>query len=293
MGGHLAHCPEPAEARALVLNTSSKAGLRPYIYRLEMFLDHHRSLRRAARQVPAPRYSSRWEEQTFYRPRLAPLPHRSDRSDPSRGYHSGRSMTECLRPRACRTRRPVSTAADLSVFAQMMLNGGGIQRRADHQQADVELFTSRSFGHAHWADTAEGDYGSGRYLGPTAYGQPASRHLDVDRPEREMFVILLTTGCTPLVLCVRPSDLGRSRRSFGCCGLSFSTDPSSHRARGASRAIANWLESSPRRASRTRHRRPGTTRSPARPHGAAPALRRDHIEQEKLARQEDHSKKSR
>jgi serine-type D-Ala-D-Ala carboxypeptidase len=35
----------------------------------------------------------------------------------------------------------------------------------------VELFTSRSFGHrALGWDTAEGDYGSGRYLGETAYG---------------------------------------------------------------------------------------------------------------------------
>jgi CubicO group peptidase (beta-lactamase class C family) len=87
-----------------------------------------------------------------------------------------------------------STAADLSVFAQMMLNGGEYNGVQIISKPTVELFTSRSVGHrALGWDTAEGDYGSGRYLGPTAYGHTGftGTSLWID-PEREMFVILLT-----------------------------------------------------------------------------------------------------
>jgi CubicO group peptidase (beta-lactamase class C family) len=87
-----------------------------------------------------------------------------------------------------------STAADLSVFAQMMLNGGEYNGVQIVSKQTVDLFTSRAFGHrALGWDTAEGDYGSGRYLGPTAYGHTGftGTSLWID-PEREMFVILLT-----------------------------------------------------------------------------------------------------
>src|SRR3954452_543290 len=87
-----------------------------------------------------------------------------------------------------------STAADLSVFAQMMLNGGEYNGVQIISKPTVDLFTSRAFGHrALGWDTAEGDYGSGRFLGPTAYGHTVSPgpSMCID-PEREMFVILLT-----------------------------------------------------------------------------------------------------
>ncbi|MFL5487535.1 MAG: serine hydrolase domain-containing protein [Gemmatimonadaceae bacterium] len=87
-----------------------------------------------------------------------------------------------------------STAADLSVFAQMMLNGGEYNGVQIVSKQTVDLFTSRAFGHrALGWDTAEGDYGSGRYLGPTAYGHTGftGTSMWID-PEREMFVILLT-----------------------------------------------------------------------------------------------------
>jgi serine-type D-Ala-D-Ala carboxypeptidase len=87
-----------------------------------------------------------------------------------------------------------STAADLSVFAQMMLNGGEYSGVQIVSKQTVDLFTSRAFGHrALGWDTAEGDYGSGRYLGPTAYGHTGftGTSMWID-PEREMFVILLT-----------------------------------------------------------------------------------------------------
>jgi CubicO group peptidase (beta-lactamase class C family) len=87
-----------------------------------------------------------------------------------------------------------STAADLSVFAQMMLNGGEYNGVQIISRPTVELFTSRSVGHrALGWDTAEGDYGSGRYLGSTAYGHTGftGTSMWID-PERQMFVILLT-----------------------------------------------------------------------------------------------------
>ena len=87
-----------------------------------------------------------------------------------------------------------STAADLSVFAQMMLNGGEYNGVQIISRPTVELFTSRASGHrALGWDTAEGDYGSGRYLGPKAYGHTGftGTSMWID-PERQMFVILLT-----------------------------------------------------------------------------------------------------
>src|ERR1700687_4650951 len=87
-----------------------------------------------------------------------------------------------------------STAADLSVFAQMMLNGGEYNGVQIISKPTVDLFTSRSLGHRAlgWA-TADGDYGSGRYLGPTAYGHTGFTGTSMwINPERQMFVILLT-----------------------------------------------------------------------------------------------------
>ncbi|HXV15607.1 MAG TPA: serine hydrolase, partial [Gemmatimonadaceae bacterium] len=87
-----------------------------------------------------------------------------------------------------------STAADLSIFAQMMLNGGsydGVQIISD---STVALFTRRTAGHrALGWDTADGDYGSGKYLTERAYGHTGftGTSIWID-PDREMFVILLT-----------------------------------------------------------------------------------------------------
>lgn len=88
-----------------------------------------------------------------------------------------------------------STAADLSVFAQMMLNGGtynGVRIVAD---STIALFTRRTAGtRALGWDTAEdngggsGEYLSGRSFGHTGY---TGTSLWID-PDREMFVLLLT-----------------------------------------------------------------------------------------------------
>ncbi len=92
-----------------------------------------------------------------------------------------------------------STAADLSVFAQMMLNGGeygGVRFISD---STVALFTRRNGGdyaggsRALGWDTADGDGSSGIYLTPRAYGHTGftGTSMWID-PDRNLFVILLT-----------------------------------------------------------------------------------------------------
>ena len=87
-----------------------------------------------------------------------------------------------------------STATDLSVFAQMMLNGGvynGVRIIAD---STVQLFTTRAAGHrALGWDTPTGSFGSGNYLSERAFGHTGftGTSMWID-PDRDMFVILLT-----------------------------------------------------------------------------------------------------
>ncbi|MBA3646046.1 MAG: serine hydrolase [Gemmatimonadaceae bacterium] len=87
-----------------------------------------------------------------------------------------------------------STASDLAVFAQMMLNGGEYNGVQIVSKPTVDLFTKRAFGHrALGWDTADGDFGSGRYLGASAYGHTGftGTSIWID-PDRQMFMILLT-----------------------------------------------------------------------------------------------------
>jgi CubicO group peptidase (beta-lactamase class C family) len=88
-----------------------------------------------------------------------------------------------------------STAADLSMFAQMMLNGGeyaGVRIVAD---STIKLFTehkvigNRALG---WAKP-DGTGGSGDYLSDAAFGHTGytGTSLWID-PARDMFVVLLT-----------------------------------------------------------------------------------------------------
>jgi CubicO group peptidase (beta-lactamase class C family) len=87
-----------------------------------------------------------------------------------------------------------STASDLSVFAQMLLDGGtydGVRVIAD---STVALFTKRAEGtRALGWDTCDGDGGCGSHLSARAYGHTGftGTSLWID-PDRQMFVILLT-----------------------------------------------------------------------------------------------------
>ena len=89
-----------------------------------------------------------------------------------------------------------SSASDLAIFAQMMLNGGeynGVRIVAD---STVKLFTTRAAGAGTrglgW-DTCAGELGCGEYMGETAFGHTGftGTSIWID-PDRQMFVILLT-----------------------------------------------------------------------------------------------------
>jgi len=87
-----------------------------------------------------------------------------------------------------------STASDLAVFAQMMLNGGVYDSVRIVSEATVKTFTTRAAGsRALGWDTAEGGVGAGQYLSNSAFGHTGytGTSIWID-PEREMFVLLLT-----------------------------------------------------------------------------------------------------
>ena len=87
-----------------------------------------------------------------------------------------------------------STASDLAVFAQMLLNGGSYNGTRIVADSTVRLFTHRAAGtRALGWDTCGGKGSCGTYLSPSAYGHTGftGTSLWID-PEREMFVVLLT-----------------------------------------------------------------------------------------------------
>jgi CubicO group peptidase (beta-lactamase class C family) len=87
-----------------------------------------------------------------------------------------------------------STASDLAIFAQMLLNGGTFNGTRVVADSTVQLFTRRAAGtRALGWDTCAGEFGCGKYLGSNAYGHTGftGTSLWID-PDRDMFVILLT-----------------------------------------------------------------------------------------------------
>jgi CubicO group peptidase (beta-lactamase class C family) len=87
-----------------------------------------------------------------------------------------------------------STAADLSIFAQMMLDGGEYDGQRIIADSTIAIFTKRAAGtRALGWDTCGGSGSCGQYLGENAYGHTGftGTSLWID-PQREMFVVLLT-----------------------------------------------------------------------------------------------------
>ena len=89
-----------------------------------------------------------------------------------------------------------STASDLAVFAQMMLNGGQINGTRIVSDSTVALFTARTPARGTRAlgwDTCGNDGSCGKYLSQRAYGHTGytGTSLWID-PDRNLFVILLT-----------------------------------------------------------------------------------------------------
>jgi CubicO group peptidase (beta-lactamase class C family) len=258
----------PLEARALVLSTNLEG--RPgaqYIYS-DLGADVLGLLVEVVAGEPLDKFLARrvfeplGMNETFYRPadslryRIAPTEVTPPRGYPLRGeVHDENAYA--LGGVAGHAGL-FSTAADLSVFAQMMLNGGEYNGVQIISKPTVELFTSRSFGHrALGWDTAEGDYGSGRYLGPTAYGHTGftGTSMWID-PEREMFVILLTNR-VHAARALRPAKVISDVRAdlSDAAVLSVLDGPklaSGKRSFRADREVG-W-NPPPRRASRRRHR---------------------------------------
>ncbi len=87
-----------------------------------------------------------------------------------------------------------STAADLSVFAQMLLQGGQYGDVRLVSDSTVARFTRRTAGRrALGWDTCEGEGGCGKYMTSRAYGHTGytGTSLWID-PDHDMFVILLS-----------------------------------------------------------------------------------------------------
>ena len=87
-----------------------------------------------------------------------------------------------------------STAADLSLFAQMMLNRGTLNGVRIVSDSAVVRFTQRASGRrALGWDTSDGEGTAGVHMGERAYGHTGftGTSLWID-PDRELFVILLT-----------------------------------------------------------------------------------------------------
>jgi CubicO group peptidase (beta-lactamase class C family) len=87
-----------------------------------------------------------------------------------------------------------STASDLAIFSQMMLNGGEYNGTRLIADSTVQLFTTRAAGsRALGWDTCVGDGSCGKYLSERAYGHTGftGTSMWID-PDRDMFVILLT-----------------------------------------------------------------------------------------------------
>ncbi len=86
------------------------------------------------------------------------------------------------------------TASDLSIFAQMLLNGGTYGGTRIVADSTVKLFTAKAAGsRALGWEVGEGQHGAGMYFGENAFGHTGftGTSMWID-PDREMFVILLT-----------------------------------------------------------------------------------------------------
>ena len=87
-----------------------------------------------------------------------------------------------------------STASDLAVFAQMLLDGGTYGGTRIIADSTVALFTRRAAGHrALGWDTCDGQYGCGQHMSERAFGHTGftGTSIWID-PDRQTFVILLT-----------------------------------------------------------------------------------------------------
>ncbi|MGV3708309.1 MAG: serine hydrolase domain-containing protein, partial [Gemmatimonas sp.] len=149
-----------------------------------------------------------------------------------------------------------STANDLSVFAQMLLEGGQFNGHRIVADSTVALFTRRSDRGTRalgW-DSCDGDGGCGQHLSARAFGHTGftGTSLWID-PDRQMFVILLTNR-VHAAKAKRPSKVIADVRNdlSDAAALAVMDDPAGVLAMPASfRAdvAQDWNRPTPRRAS--------------------------------------------
>ena len=135
---------------------------------------------------------------TFFRPadslrhRIAPTAEASSRGSPLRGLVH--DINAHVQGGVSGHAGLFSTASDIAIFAQTMLNGGEYNGVRVFRDSTVSRFTRRTAGRrALGWDTAEGELGAGRYLTSRAYGHTGytGTSIWID-PDRDMFMILLT-----------------------------------------------------------------------------------------------------
>jgi CubicO group peptidase (beta-lactamase class C family) len=170
-----------------------------------------------------------------------------------------------------------STATDLAVFAQMMLNGGEFNGVRIVSDSTVKLFTqntesrgSRALG---W-DTCAHDGSCGKYLSTNAYGHTGftGTSLWID-PDRDLFVILLTNRVhaararrpAKVIADIRADIADAAALSVRDVNGQLMAMPASFRADRA----AGWNR--PIRSRSSRSRRKPTTKPKAKPAPAKPA----------------------
>jgi CubicO group peptidase (beta-lactamase class C family) len=194
----------PSEARTAVLSTRAHdVPGRAYVYS-DIGADILGYLVEAVAQQPLDVYLHNRVfgplrmHNTFFRPadslryRTAPTAEFSSRGSPLRGVVH--DINAYAQGGVSGHAGLFSTASDVAIFAQMMLNRGEYGGVQVFKPATVERFTMRTAGRrALGWDTAEGDFGSGKYLTSRSYGHTGftGTSIWID-PDRDMFMILLT-----------------------------------------------------------------------------------------------------
>jgi serine-type D-Ala-D-Ala carboxypeptidase len=199
---HTAH--SPAEARAQVIST--KLGYRPgqyYEYSdlgadMLGFIVEAASGERLDRFVAEHVYEPLGMNNTFFRPSaslramIAPTEMHPPRGYPLRGeVHDENAYA--LGGVAGHAGL-FSTAADLAIFAQMMLNGGQYNGVRVFAETTVTLFTKRAaLTRALGWDTCDDKSSCGKYLSTRSFGHTGFTGTSIWMdPDRDMFVVLLT-----------------------------------------------------------------------------------------------------
>jgi CubicO group peptidase (beta-lactamase class C family) len=128
-----------------------------------------------------------------------------------------------------------STARDLAVFCQLLLNGGIYGHRRYLKRSTIELFTTRQgipgSSHALGWDTPSAPSSSGQYFSSRAFGHTGftGTSIWID-PAKELFVVLLTNRVHPTRANDKIRDLRPRLHDAVVEALGLAPEQSTHRA---------------------------------------------------------------